>query len=291
MSLLSLSPLLSSLFISYANRAAALESASATPSPGSEEWKTIQTTIAILQEENEELKSKNREAMGKLAAAEASQEAFRSQVSSLKEVYTTQQDDIKSLQAELAEANGKYDRLMVDSNTEKAALQIRVLDLKVGLRFCLVGESIVLIDAPCGQVHRAELKETVVEQQVKISKLERQLPDDIPPVMSARRSPSPPASPRRPPSFAASTRSPISRLQTPLPEGCEPVPRPSPAEPFKEDGPYTPPSPNPHRKVKLHPAPQAPLIAAESRPGSGKPRQRPSGSGADRWLKAFADGF
>jgi len=135
MSLLSLSPLLSSLFISYASRAAALESTSATPSLESEEWKALQTTITILQEENDKLKSTNREMMGKLAAAEASQEAFRSQVSSLKEVYTAQQDDIKSLQEELVEARGRYDRLVVDSNAEKAALQIQVLDLEVGLRF------------------------------------------------------------------------------------------------------------------------------------------------------------
>jgi len=98
MSLLSLSPLLSNLFISYAKRAAALESVSVTPSPESEEWKVLQTdTIAILQEENEKLRSTNREVTEKLAAAEASQEAFRSQVSFLKGVYTTQHDDIKSL--------------------------------------------------------------------------------------------------------------------------------------------------------------------------------------------------
>jgi len=158
MSLLSLSPLLSSLFISYANRAAALESAAATPSPESEEWKGLQTVITTLREENEKLKLENHEVAGKLESAEASQEAFRSQVTNLKEVNTTQQDDIKVLRAELVEAKGHHDRLIVDSNAERAALQIQVLDL---------------------EAQRGELKETVVEQQIKISKLERRGPNGL----------------------------------------------------------------------------------------------------------------
>lgn len=68
-----------------------------------------------------------------MKGAEASQEAFRSQVSSLKEVNTSQQDDIKSLRDELAEAKEKYDRLVVDSNTEKAILQEQVTALEVCL--------------------------------------------------------------------------------------------------------------------------------------------------------------
>jgi chromosome segregation ATPase len=123
MSLLTLSPLLSSLFVSYADRAAALESASAIPSPESE-WKSLRATIVTLQEENEKLKSENREMAERLEAAESSQAAFRSQVSSLKEVNTTQEDDIKSLRAESVEAQDKYNQLVVDSNTEKAALRV-----------------------------------------------------------------------------------------------------------------------------------------------------------------------
>ena len=131
MTLLSLSPLLSSLFISYANRAAALESASATPSLDGEERKALQDSIVALREENEKLRSENLGVVGELRSAVASQEAFRSQVSSLKEVNTAQQEDLKILREELAEAEGKYDRLTVDSNAETAALQTHVLDLEV----------------------------------------------------------------------------------------------------------------------------------------------------------------
>ena len=132
--LLSSSPLLSSLFVSYANQAAVLNSSSDTPSSECEEWKTLQAVIATSQGEIEKLKSENLEMAGKLKEAAASQEAFRSQVSSLKEANTVQQDDIKALREELAETKDKHDRLMVDSNAERATLQIRVLDLEVGTR-------------------------------------------------------------------------------------------------------------------------------------------------------------
>jgi len=139
MVLLSSSPLLASLFISYANQAAALESTSTTPSPGNEELKSLQNTIATLQEGIEKLTSENLEVTEGLEAATASQEAFRSQVSSLKEVSVTQQDDIKSLRAKLIEAKGKYDRLLADSNAERATFQTQVLDLEVRLGFRLMG--------------------------------------------------------------------------------------------------------------------------------------------------------
>ena len=131
MTLLSSSPLLASLFVSYANHAATLESAFAIPSPESEEWKALQKTVITLQEEIKDSKLENLELTEGLKGAEASQEAFRSQVSSLKEVNTAQQDEIKSLWAELAEAKEKYDRLMVDSDAEKAALQDQVMVLEV----------------------------------------------------------------------------------------------------------------------------------------------------------------
>lgn len=155
MALLSSSPLLASLFVSYANQAAVLESASATPSPESQEWKALQNTITTLQEEIEKLKSENLEATEGLEVAEASREAFRSQVSSLKEANATQQDDIKSLRAELTEARYEYNQLLVNSNTEKAALHVQVLDLEVRLELYLMADRSCLsahhIDRHSGQ--------------------------------------------------------------------------------------------------------------------------------------------
>ena len=50
-----------------------------------------------------------------MEAVVASQEAFRSQVSSLKEINRTQQDNIKSLRAKLTEAKDRYGRLVTRS--------------------------------------------------------------------------------------------------------------------------------------------------------------------------------
>lgn len=69
---------------------------------------------------------------GKLEAAAASQEAFRSQVSSLKEINMTQQVDIKALQTELIGSKDERDRLVLDSNAEKAAFQVQLSNLEVG---------------------------------------------------------------------------------------------------------------------------------------------------------------
>ena len=115
--------------ISHANRAAALETASSK----SEERKALQGVITTFREESEKLKSEMREVVRRLEATETSHEALRSQASTLKEINMTQQDNIKSLRAELIEVEDKYNRFMVDSNAEKAALQARVLDLEVHL--------------------------------------------------------------------------------------------------------------------------------------------------------------
>jgi len=154
--LLSSSPLLSSLFVSYANRAATLESASATPSPESEEWKALRDTVTALQEENEKLKSENLEVVRKLEVAVASREAFCSQVSSLKEVNTTQQDDIGLLQVELAQAKDEYNRLMVGSNTEGATLRIQVSDLEVSIRIWSSIECALTCAVRVGKMRRVE---------------------------------------------------------------------------------------------------------------------------------------
>lgn len=100
MALLSSNPLLTSLFVSYANRAAALESN--VPSTEAEDWEVLENTISVLvQEEIGKLKPENVNITERLEVATASLEAFRSQVASLKEATETQWQDIDSLRAEL----------------------------------------------------------------------------------------------------------------------------------------------------------------------------------------------
>ena len=129
MTLLSSSPLLASLFVSYANQAVALESF--TPSIESEEWKMLENTVSGLQREIDKLKPENLEVKDRLTAAAASLEAFRSQVASLKEINVAQQHDTDSLRAELFESKGKYDRHVEDLSSERDTLRSMVSDLEV----------------------------------------------------------------------------------------------------------------------------------------------------------------
>ena len=119
MLLLSSSPMLASLLLSYSNRTE------------TERRRSFRGTIIKLLEENQRLKSEAIGVVQRLKATKASQKVVRSQVLSLKEASTTQQDTINSLREELDEVEDKYDRLMTDANAEKAALHVQVLDLEV----------------------------------------------------------------------------------------------------------------------------------------------------------------
>ena len=68
----------------------------------------------------------------KVETAEATQDALRHQVASLKEVNATQQGEIESLRAELVETKQMYDRLLEDTNAEEATRQTQMFDLQVG---------------------------------------------------------------------------------------------------------------------------------------------------------------
>lgn len=125
-SLLSLSPSLATLLLSYSNRAE------------TQDRRTFRETIVKLLEENQGLKSEVLEMVQRLKAAEASQKTVRSQVSSLREAGATLQDTVDSLREELVEVEDKYDRFIADSNVEKAALYVQVLDLEVHYLPCLI---------------------------------------------------------------------------------------------------------------------------------------------------------
>ena len=73
------------------------------------------------------MKSEARGMVRKLETAEAP----RDQISFFEQAKTTQEDEIRSLQAELVEVEDKYDQLMMDSNLEMATLRMQVLDLEV----------------------------------------------------------------------------------------------------------------------------------------------------------------
>lgn len=136
MALLSSSPLLASLFVSYANQAAVFETASTAPPP--DELRTLENSVLVLQEDIDRLKPENLDMKERLEKAAASLEAFRSQVASLKEVNVAQQGDIKSLQAELTESKHAYDLLSKHSNAEGEDLRSTISKLEVRLGPCLL---------------------------------------------------------------------------------------------------------------------------------------------------------
>jgi chromosome segregation ATPase len=132
--LLSSSPLLSSLFVSYANQAAATQSA--TPSTEAEEWKALEHTISTLQEDIDKLKPENLKMTKNLEVATASLDAFRSQVASLKEVISQQQRDLDSLRADQSESKVKCNRLVKDLNAERDNFQSTMTDFAVWSASC-----------------------------------------------------------------------------------------------------------------------------------------------------------
>ena len=131
MSLLSSSPLLSSLFISYATRISALESSSPAPPLDDEERKALQSSIIALKKVNEKLELEHSKVVRKLEAGNASQEAFRSQMSFLEDANATQREENKTLRRELVEVKCLYDQFVTDSNAEKTAHRVRIMDLEV----------------------------------------------------------------------------------------------------------------------------------------------------------------
>ena len=127
---LSSSPLLSTHFVPYANRTAALESASSTPSPESEERKDLQTTISPESEEQKDLQTAIPPESEGRKDLQTTIAALREEIGKLK------QENLEVTgQLEVAVASKeKYDRLMVDLNAERATLRRQVSDLKVSIR-------------------------------------------------------------------------------------------------------------------------------------------------------------
>ena len=95
--------MLSNLPISYADKVTTLESAFAVLSPGSEGREMLQNNAISLRDEDEKLNSEISEMVRRLESAGASQEEFRSRISSPKGADMTRQDEIKPLRKEPVE--------------------------------------------------------------------------------------------------------------------------------------------------------------------------------------------
>ena len=148
---LSASPLLSIHFVSYANRAAALGSASSTPSPESEERRDLQTTTPpTTPPESKERKGLQTTISPESEEQKDLQTAISPESEGRKDLQTTivaLREEIGKLKQENLEVTGqlevavaskeKYDRLVVDLNAERATLQRQVSNLEVSIRIWL----------------------------------------------------------------------------------------------------------------------------------------------------------
>ena len=148
---LSSSPLLSLHFVSYANRTAALGSASSTPSPESEERRDLQTTTPpTTPPESKERKGLQTTISPESEEQKDLQTAISPESEGRKDLQTTivaLREEIGKLKQENLEVTGqlevavaskeKYDRLVVDLNAERATLQRQVSNLEVSIRIWL----------------------------------------------------------------------------------------------------------------------------------------------------------
>ena len=107
MSLLAASPLLSSLFLTYANRAATLDGPSA-PSPIDTEWMEMKSLNNRLQEEVMSLRAQLDKEMDRAKTAEDCVEALRVQLSSVKDVNRDLETAVSNGRARLEAVTSEY---------------------------------------------------------------------------------------------------------------------------------------------------------------------------------------
>ena len=107
MSLLAASPLLSSLFLTYANRAAALDGPP-TPSPIDREWSEMKALNSSLQEEVTSLRAQLEKEAVRAKAAEDCVEALRAQVSSFRDTTHALEVEVSNEHAKLEAITSEY---------------------------------------------------------------------------------------------------------------------------------------------------------------------------------------
>ena len=125
MSLLAASPLLSSLFLTYANRAAALDGPSA-PSPIDIEWSEMKTMNSRLQEEVALLRAQLNEETERAKAAEDCVEALRAQLSSVKSTNLDLEAAVSGERKRLEVITSEYTEHRKEAGNTIAELRITV---------------------------------------------------------------------------------------------------------------------------------------------------------------------
>ena len=184
MSLLSASPLLSSLFLTYANRAATLDGPAA-PSPIDVEWAEMKTLNNRLQEEVALLRDQLNKETDRTKVAEDCVEALRAQLSSVKCAN-------RDLETEALDERTKLDAI----TSEYVAYKREAKDTIAELRNTVDKEAVSYPKSPTGdltltpqQSARAALSQVIAEQQISLAQLKERNESPRPPPSAVKESP------------------------------------------------------------------------------------------------------
>jgi chromosome segregation ATPase len=125
MSLLAASPLLSSLFLTYANRAATLDG-SPTPSPIDKEWAEMKASNKSLQDEVESLRAQLHKETERAKAAEDCVDALRAQLSSVKNANCDLETALVDERVKLGEITTEYEEHKKEATRTIAELRVNM---------------------------------------------------------------------------------------------------------------------------------------------------------------------
>ena len=166
MSLLAASPLLSSLFLTYANRAAALDGPP-TPSPIDEEWSEMKALNTHLQEEVASLRAQLEKETDRANTAEDCVEAFRAQIASLKDANRDLEEGMSDERTNL-----RMMSLLQAKHEKEAASTIAELRSVVEKEAVSNVHSLrEITQLTSGQGARAALSQVIADQQISLAQL------------------------------------------------------------------------------------------------------------------------
>jgi len=199
MSLLSASPLLSSLFLTYANRAAALDGPAA-PSPIDVEWTEMKTLNNRLQEEVASLRDQLNKEVDRAKVAEDCVEALRAQLSSVKCANRDLETEVSDERAKLDAITSEY--LTYKKETKNIIAELRNTVDKEAVS-CPNSSGRDLLTPQQGA--RAALSQVIAEQQISLARLKEQNESPCPPPSAVKESPIRNSQKRGPPNWGSSS--------------------------------------------------------------------------------------
>ena len=190
MSLLAASPLLSSLFLTYANRAAALDGPP-TPTPIDREWSEMKALNTRLQEEISSLRAQLEKETDRAKVAEDCVEALRTQVSSFKDANYNLETEVSNERAKLGAITLEYAEHKKEAADTIAVLRDTVDKEAVSRSSPLIGSNMSHLSLGCTSCpqpsHRGPTNFTcTIEGEGRMSSPPQDSPPAVPALLGLR---------------------------------------------------------------------------------------------------------